>query len=242
MPEPTIWYRWLLCCTGNPSLCKRSYWWGHECLVRRRSLVSKHKEVSTTNAARKAKVFCNSVRVYSRSCKIQRVLQLFALFGKENEQMHVTDVIGLRGKANKGCLFKMNFLWTQRGKMQGREKIKKNNSENSNNFTKSHSSVENAFQVTLRQCSSNIKTTTSTAQEENMFFLYNFPLCADLWTQAGQLLFLQNVQKIWNVILQHYAKIGLQLVCTISKWASSHIWYLSTLAHNSRRKTSCFLR
>lgn len=70
------------------------------------SLVSKQKEVSTTNAAKKGKgFFCNSIIVYSRSFKIQRVLQLFTLFGKENEQMYVTDVIGLRGKVNKRCCF-----------------------------------------------------------------------------------------------------------------------------------------
>lgn len=71
----------------------------------RASLVSKQKAVSTTNAAKKAKFFCNSIKMYSRNFKIQRVLQLFALFGKENEQMYVTDVIGLRGKVNKTCCF-----------------------------------------------------------------------------------------------------------------------------------------
>lgn len=69
------------------------------------SLVSKQKEFSTINAAKKAKFFCNSIIAYSRSFKIQRVLQLFTLFGKENEQICITDVIGLRGKVNKRCCF-----------------------------------------------------------------------------------------------------------------------------------------
>ena len=36
------------------------------------------------------------------------------------------------------------------------------------------------------------------------------------------------------------AKICLQLVCTISKRASTHVWYLSTLTHISKRKQVAF--
>lgn len=73
------------------------------------SLLSMQKEIYTTNTATKGKVFfvlfCNSIVVYSRSFKIQKVVQLFTLFGKENEQIYVARVIGLRGKVNKRCCF-----------------------------------------------------------------------------------------------------------------------------------------
>ena len=115
MPETVVWYRPLLSCPGDPSPGERDYRGGHTLTLGQKnmgylfqarvSLVSKQKEVSTTNAAKKAKFFCNSIIAYSRSFKIQRVLQLFTLFGKENEQMYITDVIGLRSKVNKRCCF-----------------------------------------------------------------------------------------------------------------------------------------
>lgn len=33
---------------------------------------------------------------------------------------------------------------------------------------------------------------TNTVQKENMFFLYNFPVWADLYMEAGQLFFFKN--------------------------------------------------
>lgn len=171
------------------------------------------------------------------------MLQLFTLFGKENEQMYITDVIGWRGKLNKTCCFKMNLLWTQRGKLQRKREnkdIKLWEFKLLHQISQLFGKCILNYSKTLQQKHKNHD--KHSPGREHVLFI-QFP-CLCWFVYAGRTAFfsLQKVQKIWNASLQRYTKICLQLACTIPKWALSHVWYLSTLTHISKRNPGCLLR